>query len=266
MNLVSQLLLAALSASPGDNAPPCPPGFVCIEARCNGGCNQAACPPASHEAPARACEETVQAVPAVAHREAPPPPAAVSDTAAMTAPASGPAVPGKTRSRAGFSRWAVGAEAGLNFGGNLSVDTDPGAAVSHDTESAPAFLLFADSLPSRDLSVGGILYSTSLDGNFGDASLLGLGATLKARFEARPNLELRPGLLLAYQKMEVDGMNGSAKGIGVGLLLDVATSLGDSFGIVSTIGVLGQPAGGNGDADLTFGPTVFWMGGIEFGT
>jgi cell wall-associated NlpC family hydrolase len=140
MTLVSQLLLAALSASPGDAAPACPPGFICIEARCPSG-GRSSCEPAGHPACAHAWDEAAQAVPAVAHREAPEPaPTVVPAAASVPAPSSSPAAAvARAERRSGFSRWAIGGEAGLNFGGTLSVDIDPGAAVSHDTEAAPAF-------------------------------------------------------------------------------------------------------------------------------
>ncbi len=270
-SLASSLVALALAAAPHENVPGCPAGYVCIEERC-----AAPCRPACGEA--RCCEpeaagaEAGQAVPAVAHREAHAAQVAPASSAAPAASSGTPAVApasGETRratSRSGFSQWAVGVEAGLNFGSTMWLDPDPGLRTDHETESAPTFLVFADSMTSRTVSVGGILYSTSLDGNFGDASVLGVGATLKARYQTRSNLQLRPGVLLSYQKVDVDTMGGAAKGLGVGLLLDVAAPLGDSFGIVTTLGVLGQPAGGNDDADVTFGPAFFWTGGIEFGS
>jgi hypothetical protein len=281
-SLSSRLLVLALAANPGEGAPECPAGYICIEARCASPCwpvaDEASCPaPAAlrQEAPRpnTVCCPAMRgadadAVPAVAHREAPAPPATAP---APKAPAEGAREAGDAERRApagsreGFRDWAVGVAAGLNFGSTLWLDRDPGVRSDHDTDGAAAFLLFADAMTSRGVSVGAILYSTSLDGNFGDADLLGLGGTLKARFRTRSNLELRPGILLAYQKMDVDTLDDSVKGLGAGVLLDVATSLGDSFGIVTTLGVLGQPAGGNGDTDLTFGPAFFWTGGIEFG-
>jgi hypothetical protein len=282
-SLSSRLLVLALAANPGEGGPECPAGYICIEARCASPCRTAAeeatCPapaalrqelPRPNTGCCPAGRTDADAVPAVAHRETPAP-APPATAPAPKAPVEGTGEAGDTerrtpaKSREGFRDWAVGAAAGLNFGSTLWLDRDPGVRTDHDTDGAAAFLVFADAMTSRGVSVGAILYSTSLDGDFGDANLLGLGGTLKARFRTRSNLELRPGILLAYQKMDVDTLDDSVTGLGAGVLLDVATSLGNSFGLVTTLGVLGQPAGGNGETDLTFGPAFFWTGGIEFG-
>lgn len=56
------------------------------------------------------------------------------------------------------------------------------------------------------------------------------------------------------------------KGLGIGGLVEVAFPMTPQADFLSEIGFITQPAGGNDDFDLTFGPIFYIVGGAAFGS
>ena len=161
---------------------------------------------------------------------------------------------------AGTRTWNLGAKGGYLFPGTATVDAGDFAG-EMETEGGLAISLTGDALVAPRLSIGGFAFAAALD----DVTVTTLGATIKGRFAASPTVELRPGIALGYQKIDVDGADGLT-GLDVGGFVELAIPRpGSQTEWLVEVGFITQPAGGNSEADVTFGPILYVAAGIGYG-
>jgi hypothetical protein len=158
----------------------------------------------------------------------------------------------------------VGLKAGVLFPGTVDVE-----GVDLDLEAGPLFHASVDLVVAPKLSLGAFLLfaRTQPEDIDRDVSILTLGATIKGRFIGGPGeLQLRPGIMLGYQKISVENVSDDSTGMDVGAVAELSIPFGGGFtAALIELGFITQPVGGNDDAEITFGPIFFLTGGIEFG-
>ena len=123
-----------------------------------------------------------------------------------------------------------------------------------------------DALLAEKVSMGGYLFYSGLTAEEVDqaANILGIGGTIKARFTLKSGIQIRPGVILAYQMTSGDAFD-DVTGLDVGFTGEVAFPLKKKNAIVAEIGFTSQPAGGNSDVDVTWSPIFYLTLGYEFG-
>jgi hypothetical protein len=159
------------------------------------------------------------------------------------------------------SSWAVGGALGVVFPG--TVNSDPGG--DHDTKTGFLVQGALDYYVVPRLSTGlflqyqsvGLVYSGET------ASVLGVGAAIKARFAIADAIALRPGLSIGYQHGSWSGSTGTTSGLGVGAMVEGVFPLGRSVNGLVQVGFTTQPSGGNKDITLTWAPIFFLAAGVE---
>jgi hypothetical protein len=162
----------------------------------------------------------------------------------------------------------VGAKAGFLLSGSTTIESDFGETDA-DTESGLMLTGGVDAAMGPHLSIGGFISyaSTGIEDVEGaDVSILTVGGTVKGRFAAGKG-EIRPGASIGYTMMSGDAFEGTddSQGLGVGGLVEVAFPMTPQADFLGEIGFISQPAGGNDDLDITFGPTFYIVGGAAFG-
>lgn len=137
-----------------------------------------------------------------------------------------------------------------------------------DTETGWILNTAFDALLMPKFSMGGyLLYSGVTEAETGEslsANVFAIGGTLRARFQLEGGIQLRPGVILAYQSTSGDAFD-DVSGLNVGLSFDVVFPLKGFNAIVGEIGFTSQPSGGNEDADVTWAPIFYIAVGYEIG-
>jgi hypothetical protein len=157
--------------------------------------------------------------------------------------------------------WNVNFKGGLLFPGTVSVE-----GYDVDTEMGWMIHGYFDGVVAPKLSLGGfILFAGTSAADFDEsANIITLGGTIKGRFKAGTSIYLRPGLALGYQMIGGDAFE-DVKGLNISAIFELVKSLQNKNAIVGELGFITQPAGGNEDADVTFGPIFYLTVGYEFG-
>jgi hypothetical protein len=135
-----------------------------------------------------------------------------------------------------------------------------------DTKMSPILKADLDGILMPKLSMGGYLLFTpvgieDLDEKF---NTLSLGLTIKPRFALNDGLQLRPGVAIGYTRISNDDVTDDpSSGLNVGFQVELMKAINEKTGIVGEFGFISQPAGGTGDVEVTFTPTIYLMIGIE---
>ncbi|MDH4164615.1 MAG: porin family protein [Nitrospirota bacterium] len=136
-----------------------------------------------------------------------------------------------------------------------------------DTDAGTMLAIRADAVVSPKLSVGGFFHQiTNSTGAGDDITTNAIGGTMKYRANLTPDLQLRPGVSLGYNFLITsDAFRNDATGLEIGAFLEAAYHLRDGHMLNGEIGFVTQPAGGNSDIDMTYGPTWYLLVGYAFG-
>jgi len=125
-----------------------------------------------------------------------------------------------------------------------------------------------DAMVAEKLSMGGyFFYSGTSEAESGEdlsANIMSIGGTLKGRFALRSGVQLRPGVIFAYQITTGDAFD-DVNGLNVGFTFEAVFPLKDYNAIVAELGFTTQPSGGNADADVTWAPIFYLTVGYEIG-
>jgi hypothetical protein len=159
--------------------------------------------------------------------------------------------------------WNWNFKGGIMLPGTVTVDGYDG-----DTELGWIVNTAFDAMVAQKLSMGGYLfYSGVTEAETGEslgANVLSIGGTLRGRFILKSGIQLRPGIILAYQSTTGDAFE-DVTGLNVGLSFDVVFPLQDFNAIVGELGFTTQPSGGNEDSDVTWSPIFYLTVGYEIG-
>ena len=157
--------------------------------------------------------------------------------------------------------WNLGAKGGLLFPGTVNVE-------GYDADTEMGFMLgsYIDALIVPKLSLGAYadFYHTSTEIGGYSASVLSLGGTIKGRFCIRGLFELRPGVSFGYNYTSIEDADDGAHGYNIAGKLEAAIPVREHLNALVEISFLSQPAGGTGDADVTWAPIFFLAAGIEY--
>ena len=161
-------------------------------------------------------------------------------------------------------QYELGVKIGTIFAGEVWIDPPDR---SFDTDSGTMFALRADSVVTPKMSMGMFIHQiTNSTGGGDDITTTGIGATLKLRLTASPDLQIRPGVLFGYNfSIGSEAFKEDATGMEVGAFVEAAYHLQDGHMLTGELGFVAQPVGGNSDIDMTYGPTVYFLIGYAFG-
>jgi hypothetical protein len=106
------------------------------------------------------------------------------------------------------------------------------------------------------LSYGSPYYSYVYE----EISMIEAGALFKLRFPAGDKFQIKPGVYFGYRSYGDDAGTGFGINANVGIQYSVSEKVKPFF----ELGILSQPAGGNDDSDVTYGPTFQASIGITF--
>lgn len=159
--------------------------------------------------------------------------------------------------------WNLNFKGGILFPGTVTV-SPPG--VDLDTELGFLLQSNLDAMVAPKLSIGArVVYANTSESESGEgANVLSLGGVVKGRFLLQSGWQLRPGVAFAYQMISGDAFD-DVSGLDVGLVFEIVKPLENNRAVLGDIGFITQPAGGNSDADVTFGPLFYLLIGYEFG-
>jgi hypothetical protein len=159
--------------------------------------------------------------------------------------------------------WNWNFKGGIMLPGTVTVE-----GFDADTELGWIANTAFDAVVAEKFTMGGyFFYAGITEGETGEsesANVMSIGGTLKGRFALQGGTQLRPGLILAYQMTSGDVFD-DVTGLNVGFTFEAAFPLQKFNAIVAEIGFTTQPAGGNEDADVTWGPIFYLTVGYEFG-
>jgi hypothetical protein len=157
--------------------------------------------------------------------------------------------------------WNMNIKGGIILPGTVTVE-----GYDADTEMGWIGNLAFDALLAEKLSMGGFFYYSGITPEDFDegANIMGIGGSLKARFTLKSGMQIRPGVVFAYQMTSGDAFD-DVNGFGVGFTGEVVFPLKDFNAIVAEIGFISQPSGGNEDVEVTWAPIFYLTLGYEFG-
>lgn len=125
-----------------------------------------------------------------------------------------------------------------------------------------------DALVAEKFSMGGYLFYSGIteaeSGESYGANVLSIGGALRGRFKLQGGIQLRPGIVLAYQSTTGDAFD-DLTGLNIGLSFDVVFPLKGFNAIVGELGFMTQPSGGNEDVNVTWAPIFYITVGYEIG-
>jgi hypothetical protein len=156
----------------------------------------------------------------------------------------------------------------LNFKGGVLL---PGTVyiaefdVDVGTEMGWIANLTYDAMVGEKISMGGYFFysGTTAEESSETVNVMSIGGTLKGRFVLQGGIQIRPGIIVAYQI--ASGAFDDVKGLNLGFTGEVAFPLQNMRAIVAELGFTSQPTGGNPDSDVTWSPIFYLMLGYEFG-
>jgi hypothetical protein len=159
--------------------------------------------------------------------------------------------------------WNWNFKGGIMLPGTVTVE-----GYDADTELGWIANTAFDAMVAEKLSMGAYLFYSGITeaetGYSEEANVLGLGGTLKGRFKLNSGIQLRPGIILAYQSTSGSAFD-DITGLGVGLTFEVVFPLKDFNAIVGELGFTTQPSGGNEDVEVTWAPIFYLTVGYEIG-
>ena len=96
-----------------------------------------------------------------------------------------------------------------------------------------------------------------------DGSFIEFGIAFKPKFMVSPTVAIKPGLNIGYRKMETDESSYDAEGLGLNASVEIQFQVKGMLFFIEP-GFLSQPAGGNDNTDITFGPIGYINVGVCF--
>jgi hypothetical protein len=93
-------------------------------------------------------------------------------------------------------------------------------------------------------------------------SIWEIGGSIKPRFILSEELALKPGLSVGHRRFAGDDDFTTWKGLALNASCEVQYCLSTTVYLMTEIGFLYQPYGGNVDTDITFDPMFYWVIGI----
>ena len=160
-------------------------------------------------------------------------------------------------------QYEFGVKLGMIFEGEVYMDPPD---QYFDTDAGFMFALRADAVVTPKMSAGVFLHQISNATGAGDEmTTTAIGGSLKVRLTMSPDLQLRPGLTIGYNMICGDAFQEDATGLELGAFLEAALHLQDGHMVTGELGFVSQPAGGNSDIDMTYGPTFYLLAGYAFG-
>ena len=93
-----------------------------------------------------------------------------------------------------------------------------------------------------------------------------VGVVFKGRLNANDKFQIKPGLYAGYRAYSGEEFLGVGPGTGFGLNVTAAFQyqLNEKIKPFIDLGIMTQPAGGNDESDITYGPTFQMSFGITF--
>ncbi len=158
-----------------------------------------------------------------------------------------------------------GIAVGAWFGGEVSL-----ADLDADIDKETGLLLqaFADFYLMEKLAMG--VYVNYSNASFEETDettdVFEIGGSIKPRFIlSGGSLAIKPGLQIGYRTESID-IEGAEDIMGLGVNVSVEFQFATESNITpfGVIGFLSQPAGGNDDTDVTFGPIFYLGAGVAF--
>ncbi len=99
-----------------------------------------------------------------------------------------------------------------------------------------------------------------------EGSMFEIGVSMKPRFMISPEAAVKPGLNIGYRTTDADSDIAESEGLGINLSVELQyqpPSLKENgLYIFLDTGFFSQPAGGNEDQDITFGPIFYIAAGV----
>jgi len=156
----------------------------------------------------------------------------------------------------------VSIKAGLLMEGEMYADPPD---EYYDTDSGLMFQLNLETMLAEKLSAG-VFYLRASTGAYEEkATINTYGVTLKAHINRNSNVRIRPGIAIGYQTIDLGFGGDDITGLDIGGFIEVAFSKIGENDLIAELGFITQPAGGNKDSDVTFGPILYITGGMSFG-
>lgn len=163
----------------------------------------------------------------------------------------------------------IGLSGGMWLSGDIYVDI-----IEDDIEKESSFMFraIADTYLMPKFAVGVYFNYSAPSFSYysmeGDATMTEFGITMKPRFVMGPRIAIKPGFNIGYRKFESDitinDKKLSIEGLGLNLSVEIQFMTSGNYIFYLEPGFLAQPAGGNNDTDVTFGPIFYILGGICF--
>lgn len=134
------------------------------------------------------------------------------------------------------------------------------------TDSGLMLQFNLETMLAKKMSAG-VFYLRANTGVYGESATINTyGITLKAHLNPDKSVKIRPGIAFGYQKIGIDATNSEdVTGLDIGAFIEILFSSMGGYNVVTELGIISQPAGGNTDIDLTFAPIVYLTGGVSFG-
>ncbi len=158
--------------------------------------------------------------------------------------------------------WNIGLKGGRLFEGEVYVEV---VDQTVDSDAGAMLMVNVDALVGRRISMGGFAFRAAFDLGNTDTTITTLGGTLKARLDIG-EIELRPGVAVGYQVVDVDESEvDDITGFDIGGFMEVSIPFVDAAHGLVELGFITQPSGGNDDGEITWGPIIYLLVGVEFG-
>ena len=168
-------------------------------------------------------------------------------------------------------KYDTGFSAGFWMPGTITVEN-----IDLDKSIGPLIRIFGDLYINPKFAIGGYFnYSTatlSYESYEADADFLEFGVSFKPRFFIRSDMALKPGLNIGYRianrellyGLESPDTDTTSRGLGLDLSVELQFMQPQDYIFFIETGFLTQPTGGNSDADVTWGPILYFTCGITF--
>jgi hypothetical protein len=170
---------------------------------------------------------------------------AVRSTSAQPLPPLPPAPPPPSEPTLSFQIGAGYLSAGTAFVEDVEIDVDGG----------PLGALAIESIVTPRLSLGLFAVGVQTQAAGVDVRIATVGATIKTRFGAPTNTQLRVGIAFGYQTIELEEDDADpVEGFDIAPIIEVAFPASGSVAFVLQASALSQPVGGNADVEVTFAP------------
>jgi len=98
-------------------------------------------------------------------------------------------------------------------------------------------------------------------------NIIEIGGSIKPRFFINERTAIKPGISIGYRQLSIDGSgfdSDNLQALGINPSCEIQYALNDRTVIFGELGAFTQPAGGNKNIGITFGPILYILAGITF--